>query len=174
MRTLNLKLKCLFSHSLGLQLERQIRPQFPHGSFFLGKVGTRKGLLQQNCLDLRWHPLGLGGVETDSQWSWEIFKTLNGPAVVAAGKLLQSCPTLCDPRDGSPPGSPIPGILQVRTLEWVAISFSDTLFFGYAARHAQALCSPNGDWTCASCSGSTVFTTGQSGRSQKQILLDSS
>ena len=42
----------------------------------------------------------------------------------AAAKSLQSCPTLCDPIDGSPPGSPIPGILQARTLEWVAISFS--------------------------------------------------
>ena len=42
----------------------------------------------------------------------------------AAAKSLQSCRTLCDPRDGSPPGSPIPGILQARTLEWVAISFS--------------------------------------------------
>ena len=42
----------------------------------------------------------------------------------AAAKSLQSCPTLCDPRDGSPPGSPVPGILQARTLEWVAISFS--------------------------------------------------
>ena len=40
-------------------------------------------------------------------------------------KLLQSCPTLCDPIDGSPPGSPVPGILQARTLEWVAISFSN-------------------------------------------------
>ena len=39
----------------------------------------------------------------------------------AAAKLLQLCPTLCDPIDGSPPGSPIPGILQARTLEWVAI-----------------------------------------------------
>ena len=45
-------------------------------------------------------------------------------AAAAAAKLLQSCPTLCDPRDGSPPSSPIPGILQARTLEWVAISFS--------------------------------------------------
>ena len=44
---------------------------------------------------------------------------------VAAAKLLQSCPTLCDPIDSSPPGSPIPGILQARTLEWVAISFSN-------------------------------------------------
>ena len=45
-------------------------------------------------------------------------------AAAAAAKLLQSWPTLCDPIDGSPPGSPIPGILQARTLEWVAISFS--------------------------------------------------
>ena len=43
----------------------------------------------------------------------------------AAAKLLQSCPTLCDPTDSSPPGFPIPGILQARTLEWVAISFSN-------------------------------------------------
>ena len=46
-------------------------------------------------------------------------------AVAAAAKLLQSCPTLYDPIDGSPTGSPIPGILQARTLEWVAISFSN-------------------------------------------------
>ena len=44
----------------------------------------------------------------------------------AAAKSLQLCPTLCDPIDGSPPGSPAPGILQARTLEWVAISFSNT------------------------------------------------
>ena len=46
-------------------------------------------------------------------------------AAAAAAKLLQSCPTLCDPIDGSPSGSTIPGILQARTLEWVAISFSN-------------------------------------------------
>ena len=46
-------------------------------------------------------------------------------AAAAAAKSLQSCPTLCDPRDSSPPGSPVPGILQARTLEWVAISFSN-------------------------------------------------
>ena len=44
----------------------------------------------------------------------------------AAAKSHQSCPTLCDPIDGSPPGSAIPGILQARTLEWVAVSFSNT------------------------------------------------
>ena len=48
----------------------------------------------------------------------------SGPISSAAAKLLQSCPTLCDPIDSSPPGSPVSGILQTRTLEWVAISFS--------------------------------------------------
>ena len=46
-------------------------------------------------------------------------------AAAAAAKSLQSCPTLCNPIDGSPPGSSVPGILQARTLEWAAISFSD-------------------------------------------------
>ena len=50
---------------------------------------------------------------------------LTAAAAAAAAKSLQSCPTLCDPIDGSPRGSPIPGILQARTLEWVAISFSN-------------------------------------------------
>ena len=56
---------------------------------------------------------------------YEILKDNVLAAAAAAAKSLPSCPTLCDPRDGSPPGSPIPGILQARTLEWVAISFSN-------------------------------------------------
>ena len=48
-----------------------------------------------------------------------------GKGMLCCAKSLQSCPTLCDPRDGSPPGSPVPGILQARTLEWVVISFSN-------------------------------------------------
>ena len=48
-----------------------------------------------------------------------------GSTAAAAAKLPQSCPTLCNPTDGSPPGSPVPGILPARTLEWVAISFSN-------------------------------------------------
>ena len=48
---------------------------------------------------------------------------LSAYAAAATAKSLQSCPTLCDPIDDSPPGSPVPGILQARTLEWVAISF---------------------------------------------------
>ena len=55
--------------------------------------------------------------------SWTIKKV-----AAAAAKSLQSCPTLCDPTDGSPPGSPVTGILQERTLEWVAISFFSIIF----------------------------------------------
>ena len=64
--------------------------------------------LQDSCLE---NPMDIG--------AWQ------AAAAPAAAKLLQSCPTLCDPIDGSPPGSPVPGILQARTLEWVAISFSN-------------------------------------------------
>ena len=53
------------------------------------------------------------------------WKKVVAAAAAAAAKSLQSCPTLCDPIDGSPPGFPVPGILQARTLEWVAISFSN-------------------------------------------------
>jgi len=56
-----------------------------------------------------------GGTERDELLMLILFK-------FAAAKSLQSCPTLCDPIDGSPPGSPVPGILQARTLEWIAIS----------------------------------------------------
>ena len=52
-------------------------------------------------------------------------KTLLLKSAAAAAKSLQSCPTVCDPIDGNTPGSPVPGILQARTLEWVAISFSN-------------------------------------------------
>ena len=51
-------------------------------------------------------------------------RNINNLRYADAAKSLQSCPTLCDPIDGGPPGSPIPGILQAKTLEWVAISFS--------------------------------------------------
>ena len=57
--------------------------------------------------------------------NWIIMDNIFGLRYSAAAKSLQLCPTLCDTIDGSPPGSPIPGILQARTLEWVAISFSN-------------------------------------------------
>ena len=67
----------------------------------------------------------------DAQFSCELGSALRGAVLgqfsnsAATAKSLQSCPTLCDPIDGSPPGSTVPGILQARTLEWVAISFSN-------------------------------------------------
>ena len=60
----------------------------------------------------------------------------------AAAESLQSCPTLCDPIDGNPAGSPVPGILQARTLEWIAISFSNTesrLIIFFAVEDGEAL-----------------------------------
>ena len=66
----------------------------------------------------------------------------------AAAKSLQSCPTLCDPIDSSPPGSAVPGILQARTLEWVAISFSNAWKWKSESEVAQScltLCDPM-DW----------------------------
>ena len=83
------------------------------------------------------HALLQGSVEPSSQWKgwtlvflwllrWQAGSlplVLPGKPIYLAAKLLQSCPTLCDPTDGSPPGSPIPGIFQASTLEWVAISF---------------------------------------------------
>ena len=57
--------------------------------------------------------------------SWVTLDRSLNLSAAAAAKSLLSCSTLCDPIDGSPPGSPVPGILQARTLEWVAISFSN-------------------------------------------------
>ena len=84
-------------------------------------------------------------------------KTTLGKSIsTTTTKSLQSCPTLCDPIDGSPPGSPIPGILQARTLEWVAISFSSfplkleevtvqyTQAKSYLTLHDPMDCSPPG------------------------------
>ena len=91
--------------------------------------------------NLQWHGDGRkNGVHTkrNSMWLASVMQGLRcleghlkthflcPAAAAAAAKSLQSCPTLCDPIDGSPQGSPIPGILQARTLEWVAISFSNT------------------------------------------------
>ena len=73
----------------------------------------------------------------------------------AAAKSLQSCPTLCDPIDGSPPGSPIPGILQTRTLEWVAISFSNAGKWKVKSEVAQS-CPTLSDPMDCSLPGSSV------------------
>ena len=69
--------------------------------------------------------LGIGSVIQEMANNGTRIMTAVEIVTAAAAKSLQSCPTLCDPIEGSPPDSAVPGILQVRTLEWVAISFSN-------------------------------------------------
>ena len=70
-------------------------------------------------------PLGIQVLTFWRRWIFHVLSILTFEIYAAVAKLLQSCSTLCDPIDGSPPGSTIPGILQARTLKWVAISFSN-------------------------------------------------
>ena len=92
-----------------------------------GCQGIGKGSTGSYCLMDAGFQFGKMKEIRDGQWSWlhEDMNELNDTELYAAAKSLQSCPTLCDPTDGSPPGSPVPGILQTRTLEWVAMSFSN-------------------------------------------------
>ena len=69
--------------------------------------------------------------------------------VSAAAKSIQSCPTLCDSTEGSPPGSPIPGMLQARTLEWVAISFSNSGKLKVKVKSLSHVRLPATPWTAA-------------------------
>ena len=80
-------------------------------------------------------------------WKHVIFGCFTSAA--AAAKSLQSCPTLCDPIDGSPPGSPIPGILQARTLEWVAISFSNACKWKVKVKLLSCVWPSATPWTAA-------------------------
>ena len=76
-------------------------------------------------------------------------KIMSSSFIPSTAKSLQSCPTLCNPRDGSPPGSPVPGILQARTLEWVAISLSNAWKWKVKVKllsHVRLLATP---WTAA-------------------------
>ena len=89
------------------------RPPPPSPQTLLGYINGEETL---ECHP--WSPLLVLPFSTSS-WNQ------SGIPIPATAKSLQSCPTLCDPIDGSPPGSPVPGILQARTLEWVAISYSN-------------------------------------------------
>ena len=89
------------------------------------------------------------GFARQEYWSGLPLPSLIYVYAAAAAKLLQSCPTLCDPIDGSPPGSPIPGILKARTLEWVAISSSNAWKWKVKVKslsHIRLLVTP---WTAA-------------------------
>ena len=77
----------------------------------------------------------------------------NFPAAAAAAKLLQSCPTLCDPIDSSPPDSSIPGILQAKILEWVAISFSNACMHAKSFQPCPTLCDPTAKLVLKEISG---------------------
>ena len=99
------------------------------------------------------------------QHNWPIFLWKNLPkkgwepiyllaAVAAAAKSLQSCPTLCDPIDSGPPGSPVLGILQARTLEWVAISFSNA--WKWKVKVSHSVVSDSSDPMHCSPPGSSV------------------
>ena len=70
----------------------------------------------------------------------EYFSDISAAAAAAAAKLLQSCPTLCDPIDGSPLGSPVPGIFQARILEWVVIFFSNACMHANSLQLCPTLC----------------------------------
>ena len=76
-------------------------------------------------------------------------KLYGHPTYAAAAKSPQSCPTLCDPIDSSPPGSPVPGILQARTLEWVAISFSNALKWKVKVKSLSCVRPSATPWTAA-------------------------
>ena len=96
------------------------------------------------ALLLRWAEI----FSIQSRWV-ESMPIITAAAAAAAAKLLQSCPTLCDPIDGSPPGCPVPGILQARTQEWVAISFSNAWKWKVKVKslsHVWLLATP---WTAA-------------------------
>ena len=105
---------------------------------FLTNLLTDK--LSENELTFNWKKTLLSKQEES---------TIRKQFAAAAAKSLQSCPTLCDPIDGSPPGSPVPGILQARTLQWVAISFSNAWKWKVKVKslsRVQLLATP---WTAA-------------------------
>ena len=106
-------------------------------------------LLQGNFLTLGLNPHLLRCRQILYCWATREAHQRIAAAAAAAAKSHQSCPTLCDPREGSPPGSPVPGILQARTLEWAAISFSNAWKWklkGKSLSHVWLLATP---WTAA-------------------------
>ena len=97
------------------------------------QVGLQKKLWIRSQNEIQGKAFGLGHVS----------------AAAGAAKSLLSCLTLCNPRDGSPPGSPVPGILQVRTLEWVAISFSNAWKWKVKVKVLSRVWLPATPWTAA-------------------------
>ena len=101
--------------------------QYSWASLVAQMVKTLPAMWETWFQSVGWEdPLEEGTATHSSILAWRIpWAEERGLQFAAAAKSRQSCPTLCDPIDGSPPGSPVPGILQARTLEWVAISLSN-------------------------------------------------
>jgi len=114
------------------------------------EAGSLKSACQHGCVLWRLPDLQLSHcVFTWPFLSYKPVVLMDQAAAATAAKSLQSCPTLCDPIDGSPPGSSVPGILQARTLEWVAISFSNAWKWKVKVKspsHTQLLVT---SWTAA-------------------------
>ena len=91
----------------------------------LGQEDSLEWEIATHSSILAWKISWSEGPDGYSPWGSKESEMTEHTHTYSAAKLLQSCLTLCDPRDSSPPGSPVPGILQARTLEWVAISFSN-------------------------------------------------
>ena len=109
--------------------ERAVCPTFPEITRRKGTESLPRKPRYPQTAGSRWPAGSEGARDTKQVFATQKLISEPGPLVspavtAAAAASLQSCPTLCDPIDGSPPGSPVPGILQARTLEWVAISFS--------------------------------------------------
>ena len=97
----------------------------------------------------QWKEHGFGAKRTSFEFWFSHLSAFDCDIAAAAAKSLQSCPTLCDPRDGSPPGSPVPRILQARTLEWVAnflLQCMKVKSESEVAQSCQTLATP---WTAA-------------------------
>ena len=140
--------------------ERQVRTVGTHSSCW--EPASASPSIECLGLGVTWSGMNLAVTATFT-WNWASyvispsFRFLScrtgmarvPSAAAAAAKSLQSCPTLCNPIDGSPPGSPVPGILQARTLEWVAISFSNAWKWKVKMKplsHVRLLMTP---WTAA-------------------------
>ena len=104
-------------------LEGTVRTGHETTDWFQIRKGGRQGCILSPCLSNFYAEYIMRNAELNEAQAG--VRIAAGAAAAAAAKSLQSCPTLCDPIDGSPPGSPIPGIFQARTLEWVAISFTN-------------------------------------------------
>ena len=101
----------------------------PLCSFLGWQKETFLSLVSHNLVLLSWCKPDLQSIDSGHGVAFDVntsFILVTKTYAAAAAKSLQSCSILCDPIDGSPPGSPVPGILQARTLDWVAISFSNT------------------------------------------------